>query len=236
MNNPFHFFEKIYCINLDHRTDRWQQCCDIFNEYGITDKVERFSAVQYKHKDQSYSKAMGQLGCSASHFEITKNALQRKLENYLVLEDDFCFLDKPEILFNKLNTSLNELPSDWQMLYLGGNLDSSYGVYPIQKYSNNLFKLNACHTTHAFSVNKSLYETILEKSLFNIHIQDWYNKYNVIDVYFSKEILKYNKCYIVNPILCLQKPGFSNIEQNHYDYTQWILQNFENFKNNLQNE
>ncbi len=93
MNNPFHFFEKIYCINLDHRTDRWQQCCDIFNEYGITDKVERFSAVQYKHKDQSYSKAMGQLGCSASHFEITKNALERKLENYLVLEDDFCFLD-----------------------------------------------------------------------------------------------------------------------------------------------
>jgi hypothetical protein len=76
------------------------------------------------------------------------------------------------------------------MLYLGGNLDSSYRVHPIQKYSDNLFKLNACHTTHAFSVNKSLYERILEKSLFNIHIQDWYNKYNVIDVYLSTEILK----------------------------------------------
>ena len=233
MNNPFDFFEKIYCINLDHRTDRWQQCCEIFNEYGISDKVERFSAIQYKHKDPLYSKAMGQLGCSSSHFEITKNALERKLENYLVLEDDFYFLDKPEILFNKLNLNLKQLPLDWQMLYLGGNLDLSYERYPIQKHSNNLFKLNACHTTHEFSVNKSLYEKILKNSLLNIDMQEWYNKYTVIDVYLSKEILKDNKCYIVNPLLSLQKPGFSNIEQNHYDYTEWILQNFENYKKNL---
>ena len=65
-------------------------------------------------------------------------------------------------LFNKLNLNLKQLPLDWQMLYLGGNLDLSYGAYPIQKHSDNLFKLNACHTTHAFSVNKSLYEKILK--------------------------------------------------------------------------
>lgn len=233
MNNPFEFFEKIYCINLDHRTDRWQECCKIFNDYNIIDKVERFSAVQYKHQDPKYSKAMGQLGCSASHFEITRQALEKNLENYLVLEDDFYFLDKREILFDKLKLSLEQLPSDWQMFYLGGNLDSSYEIYPIERYSKNILKLNACHTTHAFSVHKSLYEKILEKSFFRIPIQEWYNKYNVIDVYFSKEILKYNKCFISDPILALQKPGFSNIEQNYYDYTQWILQNFENYKKNL---
>jgi GR25 family glycosyltransferase involved in LPS biosynthesis len=236
MKNPFDFFEKIYCINLDHRTDRWQECCSIFNEYEITHKVERFSAVQYKHQDPRYSKAMGQLGCSASHFEITKNAYERNLENYLVLEDDFYFLDKPDILFDKLNFSISELPSNWQMLYLGGNLDCSYEIYPIQKYSEHLFKLNACHTTHAFSVNKSLYEKILDKSFFKIPIQEWYQKYNVIDVYFSKEILKNNNCYITNPLLCLQKPGFSNIEQNYYDYKEWILQSFENYKANLIHE
>lgn len=233
MNNPFDFFKKIYCINLDHRKDRWQECCDIFNKYGITNKVERFSAIQYKHEDPRYYKAMGQLGCSASHFEITKNALERKLENYLVLEDDFYFLDEPEILFKKINASLQQLPSDWQMFYLGGNLDSSYGVYPIEKYSENILKLKACHTTHAFSVHKSLYEQILEKSFFKIPIEEWYNKYNVIDVYFSKEILNHNRCFISNPLLALQKPGFSNIEQNYYDYTKWILLNFENYKNNL---
>ena len=63
MKNPFDFFEKIYCINLDHRHDRWEECCKIFNEYGMSDKVERFSAIQYKHKNPLYSKAMGQLGC-----------------------------------------------------------------------------------------------------------------------------------------------------------------------------
>jgi hypothetical protein len=64
-------------------------------------------------------------------------------------------------------------------------------------------------------------------------IEEWYNKYNVIDVYFSKEILKHNRCFIANPLLALQKPGFSNIEQNYYDYTKSILFNFENYKNNL---
>ena len=24
MKNPFDFFDEIYCINLDHRTDRWK--------------------------------------------------------------------------------------------------------------------------------------------------------------------------------------------------------------------
>lgn len=233
MSNPFDFFEKIYCINLDHRTDRWQECCDIFNQYNIINKVERFPAIQYKHQDSRYSKAMGQLGCSASHFEITRNALERNLENYLVLEDDFYFLDKPEILFNKLNNSLKQLPLDWNMFYLGANLDSSYGLYPIEKYSENLLKLNSCHTTHAFSVNKNLYEKILEKSLFRIPIEEWYKKYSVIDVYFSKEILKHNKCFISNPLLSLQKAGFSNIEQNYHDYTEWILQNFEKYKKNI---
>jgi hypothetical protein len=59
-----------------------------------------------------------------------------------------------------------------------------------------ILKLKACHTTHALSVHKSLYEQILEKSFFNMSIEEWYNKYNVIDVYFSKEILKHNRCFV----------------------------------------
>ena len=27
MKNPFDFFDEIYCINLDHRTDRWKAWC-----------------------------------------------------------------------------------------------------------------------------------------------------------------------------------------------------------------
>jgi len=233
MNNPFNFFDKIFCINLDDRKDRWKECCEIFDKYKMTHKVERFSALKFIHQDPRLIKAMGQVGCSMSHFEVINRAKQENLNNFLVLEDDFCFEFEPKELHSNLNSSLSELPNNWDMFYLGGNLDASYNVYPIEKYSANLFKLNACHTTHAFAVNKNIYDTILKDKPSLEELPSWYNKYTVIDVYFSKTILSKNNCFITNPILSLQRPGFSNIEHNNYDYRSWMLQNFNNFKNEL---
>lgn len=233
MNNPFDFFDNIFCINLDERQDRWKECCHIFNKYEMMHKIERFSALKFTHQDPRLMKAMGQIGCSMSHFGVIKKAKQNGLNNFLVLEDDFCFEYDQKILFDKINSCISQLPSDWDMFYLGGNLDSSYGKHPIEKYSDNLFKLNSCHTTHAFAVNNKLYDIILKDEPNNETLPEWYNKYTVIDVYFSKNILSQNNCYISNPILSLQRPGFSNIEHNNYDYRAWMLQNFSDFKNQL---
>ena len=43
MNNPFDYFDKIYCICGEHETGRWVHCCEQFEKIGIMDKVERFS-------------------------------------------------------------------------------------------------------------------------------------------------------------------------------------------------
>ena len=233
MNKTFNFFDKIFCINLDTRKDRWKDCCEIFHKYEMMHKVERFSAFKFIHQDPHLTKVMGQIGCTMSHFEVINKAKQEDLNNFLVFEDDFCFEFEPEELHAKLNSSLSELPSNWDMFYLGGNLDSSYNVYPIEKFSDNLFKLNACHTTHAFAMNKRIYDIILKDKPSLDEIPSWYNKHTTIDVYFSKTILSKNNCFISNPILSLQRPGFSNIEDNNYDYRSWMLQNFNNFKNKI---
>lgn len=233
MNNPFNFFDKIFCINLDERQDRWKECCYLFNKYDIMHKIERFPALKFNHQDPRLMKAMGQIGCSMSHYAVTRKAKEQNLKNYLVLEDDFYFEYNHDELFGKINNCINQLPNDWDMFYLGGNLDASYNKYPIEKYSENLFKLNSCHTTHAFAVNNKLYDIILKDEPNYETLPTWYNNYTVIDVYFCKNILSQNNCYISNPILSLQRPGFSNIEHNSYDYRAWMLQNFENYKNNL---
>ena len=36
-------FDKVYCINLDKRTDRWKEVSTFFRKYNI--QVERFRAV-----------------------------------------------------------------------------------------------------------------------------------------------------------------------------------------------
>lgn len=235
MNNTFNFFDKIYCLNLDSRTDRWNECCKIFDEYEILNKVERFSALKFSNEDSRFDKATGQIGCFMSHFEIVKKAKKENLKNYLIFEDDFSFEHEPEIFFNLLNKSIFDLPNDWDMFYLGANLNDSYGVPPIEKWSPNLYKLNSCHTTHAFSANNKIYDLILEKapSFENESIIKWYNENTAIDIYFSKHILPKNKCFTSNPLLSLQRPSFSNIEQRSYDYRPSITQNFETFKNKL---
>ncbi len=48
MKNPFDYFDKIFCINLDSRPDRWKQVQKEFDKVGILDRVERFSALTGK--------------------------------------------------------------------------------------------------------------------------------------------------------------------------------------------
>ena len=46
MSNPLDFFDAIYCINLDERTDRWEHCLTEFEKLGISERVIRFSAIR----------------------------------------------------------------------------------------------------------------------------------------------------------------------------------------------
>ena len=51
--NPFSFFEKIYIINLDERTDRWEKCLDTFKEYELN-LYERVSGVKILEEEFHY--------------------------------------------------------------------------------------------------------------------------------------------------------------------------------------
>ena len=46
------YFDKVYCINLKRRLDRWEKVTNTFNKFGF-DEVERFEAVDGKELDLS---------------------------------------------------------------------------------------------------------------------------------------------------------------------------------------
>ena len=140
-NNPFDFFEKIYCINLDSRKDRWEKCVSKFSSLGIKDKVERFSAINLSHLKDLNPKIRGRAGCALSHALILRKAKDLKLNNYLVLEDDFDLCHSPNECLDSLSKSSSQLPENWNIFYLGGNLTDEYGVFPLENFSENLFRL-----------------------------------------------------------------------------------------------
>ena len=152
MENIFNKFDKIFCINLEERTDRWQECLLNFEKYNITN-YERIDAV--KIQEQINPKRKGQIGCCLSYAKTIEKAIQENLNQFLILEDDFYFTDEKDILNIKLTQSFNELPNNWDLLYLGGTVGNFYGIQPMHKFTNNLYKLNCAHTTHSIAVSKN---------------------------------------------------------------------------------
>lgn len=234
MTNPFDFFDKIFFINLDRREDRLNSCIDQFNKYGLTSNVERFSAINLTYSNGSNDKLLARAGCTLSHFEICKIAKKENLQNYLVLEDDFEFCLDKENVYKILNQAIKELPNNWDMLYIGGNLTNEYGFNPIEKYTDGLFKLNACHTTHAMALNSCFYDSFLDDCPTEESIIDWCFNNEIIDVFLSKKILHKYKCFITKELIALQSSGFSDIEKNSFDYRNWLISSFELFKKQIQ--
>lgn len=231
MNNPFRFFDKIYCINLKERTDRWESCLKNFEKYEISN-YERIDAI--KVNGDLPSKRKGQIGCSLSFAKCFDKIIKEKISKVLIFEDDFEFKLEKKELFEKLNKSIFDLPDDWDSIYLGGTVISDYGYLPLQKYTTNLYKLQSAHCLHSTGFSLNGVQKIIN---FFGNTENWHvnliNQYEAIDIFFAKNYQKETNSFITSELLCYQKINKSNIEDNIYDYSEWMNRNFNFFKNSI---
>jgi GR25 family glycosyltransferase involved in LPS biosynthesis len=127
--------DQVVYINLDHRTDRREQIEKELLKIPCQN-VRRFSAIRHPH---------GDLGCSKSHIEVLKLAIQSGWKNVLILEDDMVFREeKWDLLYEKMTS--------YDAIVLGGMLP---------EYNNDSLKLTKCYGTGAYIVNSSYYKTLL---------------------------------------------------------------------------
>jgi len=228
MNNPFDQYEKIFCINLKEREDRWNQCVLNFGKYEIKNN-ERFNGYKIS-ADHFDKKRRGQIGCALSFYKCFEKIKTDKLQSVLILEDDFNFTLDKEDLFKKINICISELPNNWDSLYFGANLTDEYGIDPVEKYSANLHRLKSAHCLHSVSFSYQGVEKIFdllgyEKAGFDSLIANYEN----MDVFMAKIYQKQTNTFISNIILANQTPSYSSIENVVFDYNSWIEMNFERF-------
>lgn len=196
------FFDGIFCINLKERTDRWEQAQKEFDKLNIKDSVTHFPALKLDN---------GALGCRESHLSIIRKAKDNGLKNVLIFEDDVLVIDDN---IKHLNTTITDLKDvEWDLFYLGATVDPNIGR--LEPYTSNLVKTNFAYTTHAYAVNHSVYDLILKEA--PLH--------PTIDVFYSTYIVPRKKSFIINPMLCIQQEGYSNIESHHADY-EWMINFF----------
>lgn len=112
------YFDCTYIINLPERKDRRKAITGELQRVGMPlsdGKVELFPAV--KPKEKLGFPNIGARGCFLSHYRILTDALQRKLRNVLIVEDDLMILP---VLKSSLDQVLAKLVgTDWGIVYLG---------------------------------------------------------------------------------------------------------------------
>ena len=220
-NNPFEYFDRIFCINLDSRPDRWELAQSEFKKVGILDRVERVTAITTDElpydprprKHRSGSDLLGQFACASSHNKCTKLAIQYNAKNYLAFEDDFYFRDFDE---SYLNTCINELPSDWRLFSFGYN-DWSQRK-PVESFSKNLNKMHGFGLAHAYAINGTIFE----------HLNDEFEKRVILKQTRRKRWWKRNEYFLgnatrfqygVKKIFAFQRDGFSDVAGSTKDHT-----------------
>lgn len=196
-------FDKIYCINLARRIDRWEESHQEFEKFGLNG-VEKYEAIDVSKHDWSNLKSsllVGELGLLQTHINIIKESIKNKYKSILIFEDDVCFTDE----FYKINEYMNHIPNDWDMIYLGGN--HRYGNIP-ELVNDKVIRLNNTYTTHAIIINSSIFNVILEKI-------EKYEKQ--IDVYYA-DLHKRYKTYCFTPNLAIQRLSYSDIQNQVVNY------------------
>lgn len=201
------YFDKILCINLDHRIDRWKETAAVLRRNKI--EVERMPAIYGKDLNiptQHGSWYAGVLGCSISHLFAVKYAQQLNLRNILILEDDVEFEDNVTEKFNEI---LHEIPDDWDMIYFGG----SHRETPTQ-YTEHLYRISNTTAIHAIALNSKFFDKAISV-LTNIN--------ESADISYQT-LQKDNNIFVVYPHLAWQRPGLSSILDEHTDnsYTRYF--------------
>jgi len=209
--NSFDYFDEIYCINLDERTDRWEHAQEEFRKAGILDRVIRFSAIR---------DADGRLGVIKSNLAIIKIAKEKKLKNVLIFEDDVQFIvDNPQDVLAKTIQQIGNIK--WHLFYLGANTHQK-----LTKFKPNLILLKNAFAVHSMAYSELMYDIFINKyeKLKVISTFD-----DILDVFLARKIQEKYICLMTNPMMTTQMNSYSDIENRIVDYS--FIE--ERYKNNI---
>lgn len=111
---------------------------------------------------RSWRSTPGAWGCLCSHLGVVEESLRRGAQSLLVLEDDLDFVDRFD---ERLGEFLSAVPSDWDLLYLGGE-----HLLPPTPVSSEVDRCRKTIRTHAIAMTATAMGMVLDQaSGFNFH-------------------------------------------------------------------
>ena len=179
---------KTIIFGLEDSTDRWERCQEILKSEGI----------EASHHTVKINK-------NDMHRQSTKDFLcllkQNRSEDLLFFEDDFELTDNWKEVLSK---AWNDLPLNWDMLFLGANLTTAP-----QRITENLIRLKGSWMMHAVIISKKFIEYLVKNYDVNRH---W-----VFDEWVRKTALNH-RFYMTYPMISYQRKCYSDFAKKETDY------------------
>lgn len=193
------------CINLDRRPERWQRMQRVFSARGIG-AVKRFSAIDGNEValPQHWVHTAGAYGCLLSHVQVVREARDAGASSVLIFEDDAVF--DPQFK-DKFSSFIEELPSDWDMLFLG----ALHKDEPV-KISEHISRITRANSTFAYAIRNTVFDAFIELNSRAEHVLD-------MNSYLLQE--RFN-CYCFMPNLVWVESEYSDV-QNRLEH-HWYLE------------
>jgi glycosyl transferase family 25 len=192
-----------YVINLDKRTDRWEQLQKDWADYPEINLI-RVSGIEH---------TKGFIGCARSHLKVVQYAKDNKMPFILVMEDDA----KPTRDFKKLWKRclryIDNHQDEWD-IFNGGTSIVSLSRGTAEKLTSIMFKTSHAYGLHFVIYSEKCYDKILS----------WEDSPGIleerppIDVFYTNFYLNL-VTYAVFPYLAVQGKGKSDILNKYVDYT-----------------
>jgi glycosyl transferase family 25 len=201
----------VFYINLKSRADRNQFCLNQLKKIDMPlEKIERFEAVENKE---------GAIGCTLSHIQCLKKAIERNYDNIMIVEDDIYFT-QPEYFKEKI-TKIFEYSFD--VFLLGTNL------FDFEKIDQDVIRVLGGGTTTGYIVQKHYYQKLLGnyKEGLELLIKTGKKAQYCIDSYSIRTLQPVDQWLSFSKLTVSQVQDYSNIENRVVNYDRFMLKNIE---------
>ena len=183
------FFDQKVCLTAD--SGEWEKAVAEFARVGLS--AQKFDALPDIGPHQSFNRSTRQ---------ILIQFFESDSESLLFLEDDCLFKD-----IVHLDKAMSELPADWDIVYLGANIQDENPV----RISEHVFRIRSAWTTHCIGYRRKAIPYILEN-------QPGFSE-QMYDNWLSGQLPNLN-AYVINPMIAWQRPRMSKIWGTMSDYSE----------------
>lgn len=155
------FFERVACINLRRRRERWQAFEDQMKAadwpFGPVERVEAIDGQRVPAPNWfAVGEASYAWGCLVSHLRLWENAINDAVGNLLIFEDDAVLCDEFAV---KAHRFLSHVPGDWDLLFLGGHhVPDSLPV----RVNEQVVRPEATWRTHCYAIRNEFARTLYQ--------------------------------------------------------------------------